>query len=252
VFHELVGDAADSAAPDAIRISITRDGRSYLARVAFARSPQGDRELTGDNCETLSSAALLVAALTVDPLAAADALAQTPVDVSSAAARPVHALLALRFQGDVGTLPFPTVGPGLEAGLEVGPLRVSAEAAVWLPQVKLRADRAGGRMALLEGAIRGCVDALRTARGGAGPCLGVAAGPYFGHGLGVMTRNHTLAPWLAGTLGISAHQHAGSIALEASAQVGLTLIGPTYSIGGEAFFQPRWFGRVTVGCGWRL
>ena len=252
VLGELLGDAVGPGTSEAVRITIAREGQIYRAHVDLAHDATDARELTGDNCETLSSAALLIAALHLDPMAVADALEQTPADVSRPEPRRIHGLVGLRILGDVGTLPGAALVPALEAGLELGVLRLTAEAALWLPQVKLRDDRVGGKLTLLQGALRGCVDVLHVARTGTGPCMAVAAGPYFGTGEGPNTNEHTVAPWLAGLLGLHAHHQAGSVDLQASLEGGLTMLGPTFSIGGEPFFRPRWFARASVTCGWRL
>jgi hypothetical protein len=252
--HSLLGAPSSTTAPAAlVDVVITRDGPIYTARITFGGALQGDRRLSGRSCSTLSHAVLLITALTIDPLAAADTITQARREGRTPSRR-VRVQLGVHMGADLGTLPRATVGPAIEVGVELGLLRVAAETTWWVPQLKLGNDERGGRMGLMEGGIRGCLGLLRVDSVDAGPCVALSAGRYWGRGSGdrlTSSEYHTL-PWLASRLGISVRQRGESVFLEASLEAGLTIVGPRYTIDDALVFEPSWFGRLALGFGWRL
>lgn len=259
VLRDLLGAPASPTAPTAlVQVGITHGGQSYAARIVFGGALRGNRELSGGDCAALANAVLLITALTIDPLAAADTITQTRREPRTPQ-RNMRVQVGLHMGADLGTLPRATVGPALEVGVEWGALRLSAEGTWWVPQHKLDPDELGGRMGLTEAGVRGCFELLRIQSVAAGPCAAFSGGPYWARGNGrrIVMGEHSVAPWAAARLGISVRQRSESVFLEASIEVGLPVVKLRYYVDymdmpQKTIFESDWFGRVTLGFGWRL
>jgi hypothetical protein len=194
IFH---GDS--DAEPDVlIDGEAGQDGERWAFRFVLRRpggEPLGDRTIrrTGE-CRSLDRAASIVLALMVDqtreefslelpdePITAPPAPAPAPQTRRSwSFTASVFAL------GDLGTLPSPVVGPGLEVSLLYRDLiRLSVDAS-WLPPVEATENAgAGGRFQLWQVGLGACVAILNAASIGLDACGALQAGALVSQGVGL-------------------------------------------------------------------
>ncbi|MCC6877953.1 MAG: hypothetical protein IT378_26820 [Sandaracinaceae bacterium] len=214
-------DAVAARGPDGFTLRMTTE-------MAQAR---GERVLSAASCPELASAAALILALMIDPeaVAALEPAAPDPpapprpepppaalVQVAAALTSPSAAWardapsspeappatlvgvgLGAAFLVDVGTLPAPAPGAGLEAVWQdrwvQGRLRFE-----WLSTQGARlASGAGAELSALGGAALVCGRPLEEIA----LCTGLHAGAVFGAGVGVGSPTSGTAGWVAGSVG---------------------------------------------------
>jgi hypothetical protein len=229
---------------------------------------QGGREFHGPTCEDVAQAATLIVAVMLDPLEtamrvkAAEARAAAarregqPDDVGEASRSRSRWQVGLETSGDIGSLPAPTLGIGVEAGLHAGMARLEAEGAYW---VRARATGgptpgSGGQIGLFAGGLRGCLDAVRSATDAfrLGVCLHGELGVSTGSGFGIDLPARSSALWGAGFAGLSAQLNSSPLATWLTVEAGTPLVRPVYAIDGfgEVFRASPALLRVSSGVAW--
>lgn len=163
-------------------------------QVELRNSLGGERVLTGSTCAAVSSAAVVVVALMVDPLA----VAETPVLEAQA---PLRWSIGLFGSADTHMLPALSPGGGLTVGLAL-PLGFGLElqGQAFLPQST--ATTPGATLTLFTGAL----GARRDFELGAfflAPVLALEAGALRGRSFGITDPAVNTAPWLAGRGGVA-------------------------------------------------
>jgi hypothetical protein len=239
--------SATNAEPHMAAIAITRQGSSYDASIVFSGALHGERRVQAPSCHTLADAALLIVAVTIDPLQAAVHVVHNHEPPAAPERIDVH--LDARIGVDIGSLPEVTFGPGVEVGVTLGRMRLGLEATYWVPQLQLLSDGSGGLIRLVEAGVRGCLDRLRTPSYRLGPCAALTAGISAGEGYELDRNESSLAPWAAARLGASFRQQSEPLFVELSLDAGRAFVSPSYTIDGEEVFHAVWFGRVCLSVG---
>jgi hypothetical protein len=176
-------------APLHARADLSTDGaggfRAEVDGVSAAR-----RVIRGATCRDVFDATVIVLALAVDPTidpmepppavsAVGPSLAPAPPEGVKASTTPAASALHLFAYGswvlDVGSLPSPSSGPSLAAGVRLGRTWLEGAATYLLPESGTTAQRSseGGTFSLLRAAGRGCY-ALLAGRWTIGPCAALA------------------------------------------------------------------------------
>jgi hypothetical protein len=271
--REILGAPIATGASDAVQVDIAplADGLWEARIVTRGAGGSGERRFVGPTCKLVSDAAVLVVAMTVDPMATAERVtamrdaSQRPAP-TAALARPPSSdwprmLAGLRAAADVGSLPGPSAGLGMALGVQYRRLRVEGEATAWLPRLALARpsrDR-GGEIGLYTGALRGCWDGLRSASGelALAGCLEGEAGVTTGQGTtGIARPKETSGLWVAAFAGLTLSQgSAAGLRSWLSLDVGTPIRRPEYVIDEGAapvavFQASAVVGRAALGAAW--
>jgi hypothetical protein len=240
----------------AVNVIIDRASNgAWRARVAM-RGPNyvGDREFSGDSCSAVSQAAVLVVAMTFDPVGVVERV-KLPAARSPAASFS----LGLKAAGDLGSMPGSTVGIGLVLGVESGRARAEVEGVAWVPRLASdgSAPNAGGQVGLYSGAIHGCFDLVGSIDTGldVGPCAGAELGASTGQGVGIARPLHPSGLWAALLAGVTVRGSASpGFFWWFSAEAGLSIRRPVYAVAGlgPIFQASPVIGRASLGVGWRF
>lgn len=190
VERQLSGATAEPPITVTGRVS-SADGRW---QVELRNSLGGERTLTGSTCSTVSSAAVVVVALMIDPLA----VAETPVLET---ASPLRWSVGVWASADTHMLPALSPGAALSVGLGL-PLGFGLElqGQAFLPQST--ATSPGATLTLFTGAL----GARRDFEFGPfffAPVLAFEAGALRGRSFGITDPAVNTAPWLAGRGGLA-------------------------------------------------
>jgi hypothetical protein len=171
----------------------------------------GERTFEGQGCAHVAEAAILIVAMAIDPEGTAARLDQPSdrADVGQGATQangPLRVALGLHLDGDLGSLPSPTVGAGPSLGLRLGRLQIDALGTAYLPQTTVRGPTAkgGGELWLYTAGIRACYSLLQDTRDGLGfgPCLGGDGGLVYGRGQGLARERSQSQFWGAAFIGL--------------------------------------------------
>lgn len=250
----MVGDRLASGSPGAplAKVAISHAGGQYAASIGFGGGSHGARELRSERCDSLAEAALLVIAITAVPVGVTRVVPMARSEPSEAPPT-LAPELGVHISGDLGSLPEPTLAPGIQLGLRFGALRLGIEGALWVPKRLERASGSGGLLSLSEADLRACFDVVRGSSLRLGPCGAFAIGLSAGSGRGLeQSVKRTQALWSATRLGISLRQDRAPLFVELVLDLGLTIVRPDYTIDGTSVFHPLWFGRTALAVGWVL
>jgi hypothetical protein len=265
-----IDDALDASgaayhAPAVVRVTITEasSGRWNADIWMYDATGSGERSFEGTSCEQVAQAAALIVALaiaTAPEIEPADAkMPRSPERAAtSGAADRVRVTAGARWLGDLGSLPEPDLGLGIVVSLQYRRARAEGDASAWLPRTArdgLVAD-SGGRFSLYAGALRGCIDLLRSAGDAAltlGPCAGAEAGVMVGRGFGLAVRRAKGVFWGAGFLGLSArYLGAAPLWMGFLGELGLPFHRAAWQVDDvRTVFRPApVVARVALGVGW--
>jgi hypothetical protein len=267
--REIIGQRATTEADvDFVKVDITRLAADrWEARiVTHAASDTGVRRFEGPSCKRVTEATILIVAMTLDPMGAAEQI--TTLRATEHAEAPPRAvespgvMLGARVVGDVGSLPAPTLGVVGVLGIQSGSAHVEGEATVWLSRLAdAPAPGPGfGEISLYTGGLHACWDAVQAFGGELrlGGCLGGEAGTSTGRGLYIPNpapAQH--GTWAAGLAGVSLRQVSSSgLTFWMSVDVGVPLRRPRFVIDASAGQHPLVFqaspvvGRASCGLAW--
>jgi hypothetical protein len=222
--QDLLGSRTAAADPsDIVQVELSEqpDGR-WEARIrARGTSGSGERRFVGPTCELVTKAAVLVVAMTLEPMATAQRVtamteaSQTPTSAPLPAREHLRMSAGLRALVDLGSLPGASGGLGLVLGVHSGRWHFEGEGTAWSPRLALAEpeEDKGGEIGLYTGGLRGCWDGVRSASGGLrlGGCLDGEAGLTTGKGtVGIAQRHETSGLWAAVFAGLTARQVTAS------------------------------------------
>ena len=253
--RRLIGEPSPQAADAAVSVEISARTGGYLARIAFSGALLGTRELTDPHCDSLSDAALLIVAITAAPQAVAEHVSPRREDTSARDAA-LNWRAGVTLRADMGSLPAPSPGAGLELGFSAARLNAGLTAGYFWPQVQLRGPRpgVGAEVDLWELGLRGGVDLIRTPDVGFGPTASVIGGVVSATPLGLRRANPKQhAPWLAGALGLQLRGRLAPVLLQAGVEIGRCAVQPEFRIDNyppAVFGSSPWFGRLWLGVLW--
>ena len=218
----------------------------------YGAAGSGEREVRGTSCEQVARAAVLIVALALETLAQ-----PAPAPAPTAPEPSVRFAAGARAALDFGSLPRPDLGLALELAMNLGRLRLEAEASGWLPRSAERGPVAGsgGSFGLYSGGLRGCFELLGPSRGSfaLGPCVAVEAGVTVGSGIGVSHPRQSNVFWGAGLAGLSVHSAMLSpLWVGLRVELGTPFFRPTWQIDdfGMVFRAAPLLGRVSIGARW--
>ena len=224
VGHQL-GDPAGGAQPPLtvkMRASVV-DGNW---QVELTNGQGGSRTLNGSSCRAVASAAVVVVALMIDPLAMTD---QPPL-LSEEPRAPRQLTVGMQFSADTNSLPQLTPGAGLSAGVELAAgfwLEVHAQG--WLPQATLKSP--GATLTLFAGSL----GARRDFTFGPlflAPVLSLEAGGLRGRSFGVTNPEANVGFWLAARGGLALGLAFGILRVGFRAEAVVPLTRPRFVVEG--------------------
>ena len=262
----------DSAKPVDVRVEIAPiAGGRFRAAISLEGGARGDRRFEGATCARVADAAVLIVALMFDPVQVVAQIETPPAgarstDVgpspeaqrSSTVGRAPRSLqLAFQAAGDVGSLPEPTVGAGIAAGVRFGRTLLSADAMAWFPRRANAGPNAesGGEIGLYTASVRGCFAGLRVWESSLelDPCVRAEAGLSSGQGFGIAEPSSSTNPWGAVFVGLSMRQlTTASLAAWLAIEGGVPFLRPNYIIEdfGTVFHAGPVLARVSFGLAW--
>src|SRR5689334_1534876 len=192
--------ARDSFKPIDVHVDIMAiAGGRWRADLSVGGGATGSRVFEGSSCARVGDAAVLIVALMLDPVevvtqmdAPRDDLPHTS-RATPEGARVVDARAGTRVElsveatGDVGSLPEPTVGAGVAAGLRSGRLSIQMDLLAWIPRRAFGGPTpaSGGEIGLYTASLRGCIAAWRGLGIAIEPCVRGEGGLSKGTGFGV-------------------------------------------------------------------
>jgi hypothetical protein len=260
----------DDYKPMSVRIDIApAPGGRFRAELSLDGGASGDRRFEGATCARVADAAVLIVALMLDPVEVATQIeAPTPREVAApnpasheieggpgSAAR-ARVRIGIHAAGDAGSLPEPSVGAGLTAGVRFARTRIEADGTAWVPRRALAGATGaiGGEIGLFTAGLRGCV-ALFGETGGLviEPCLRLEGGVASGTGFGILEPATSRAPWGAAFAGFAVIQRtAESFGAWLSIEGGTPFVRPDHIIEdfGTVFRANRLLGRLSFGLAW--
>ena len=249
---ELVSEPVRGRAAINVEITRTQEGR-FAARIEPQGSGQGaQREFEGNDCARVTDAVVLIVAMMLDPVAAAERVKPPVLEE-----RPLGVSIGVRAAADAGSLPAPTAGAGLTLGIHLRRLHGHLEGTAWIPRLALRGPvpGSGGEIGLYSAALRACYDVVRGAGGelAVGPCLGGEVGQSTGRGLNISHPTRSTGLWSAATLAVTARHTARSgFSFWLSAEGGAPFYRPSYFIEnyGEVFRAAPVFARLGLTVAW--
>jgi hypothetical protein len=261
----------ESVKPMDVRVEIgTLPGGRFRAVISLGGGASGDRRFEGASCARVGDAAVLIVALMFDPVEvvtqmempaeprrtqAVLANGEAHTATSGRARRSIE--LAFQAAGDVGSLPEPTLGVGLAAGVRFARTSFGADATVWFPRRGFGGPTAGsgGEISLYTASLRACFATFRVLeeRLGLEPCLRAEGGISSGRGFGIAEPTSSSLPWGAALIGLSIRQvTAESLSAWLSIEGGVPFVRPHYIIEdfGPVFRAGPVIGRVAFGLAW--
>jgi len=261
----------DSAKPIDVRVAITPvTGGRFRAAISLGGGASGDRRFEGATCARVGDAAVLIVALMFDPVEVVTQMEEpaeprrTEIGASAEAERramsgraPKSFELAFQAAGDVGSLPEPTVGAGLAAGVRLGRTSFAADAMAWFPRRAFAGSNAesGGEIGLYTASVRGCVAAIHMWERSLelDPCVRAEAGLTNGRGFGIAEPTSSTNPWGAVFVGLSMRQlSTTSLGAWLAVEGGVPIVRPNYVIEelGTVFRAGPLLARVSFGLAW--
>jgi len=262
----------DSAKPVDVRVEIAPiAGGRFRAAISLEGGARGDRRFEGATCARVADAAVLIVALMFDPVEvvaqmetppagprSADVVPSPEAQPSSTDGRAARNFeLAFQAAGDVGSLPEPTVGAGIAAGVRFGRTLLSADAMAWFPRRAVAGPNAesGGEISLYTASVRGCFAALRVWESTfeLDPCVRAEAGLSSGQGFGIAEPSSSTNPWGAVFVGLALRQlTTASLAAYLAVEGGVPFLRPNYIIEdfGTVFHAGPVLARVSFGLEW--
>ena len=255
---ELVPPARLAQARRSLRVRIGQvTGQGFEAEVRIhGEAGEIARVLSGASCEGVAEAALLVIAVALDPegLVGHEGLPSPAPEVDHAEARKARARrasLGLGVLGDFGSLPAPSVGLGLHAGLGWSVWQVAIElTGFWPRETREDAATAQGRMGLFSGALRSCVDLLREPVR-LGPCAAVELGAATGRGTHVREGTTAVGLWALGLGGVALGlpvREGRAFSPQLLAALGVPWARPSFEVDGygRVFRAAPWVARISI------
>ena len=262
----------DAFKPIAVHVAIAAvTGGRWRAELSIGGGASGDRVFEGATCARVGDAAVLIVALMLDPVQVvtqieapgAEAPPSTPVAPSESSRRAADGRaagrleLAVQATGDAGSLPEPTVGAGLAAGVRFGRSLVQADIVAWVPRRAYGGPTAasGGEIQLYTASVRGCSAAIGALKSGLvfEPCARAEGGLTIGRGFGIAEPVTSLSPWVAVFAGLSIRQTSSeSLGAWLSVEGGVPFVRPNYVIEefGTVFRAGPVLARVSFGLAW--
>jgi hypothetical protein len=254
--------------PITVRVQITAvAGGRWRAALSVGGGASGNRVFEGATCARVGDAAVLIVALMLDPVQVATQIeapraegpsaVPVPAETSRATeSRPsTRVELSVQAAGDAGSLPEPTVGAGLAAGVRIGRIAAQADIMAWIPRRAFGGPTAasGGEIGLYTASVRGCLSAISALALAVAPCVraegGLSSGTGFGIAEPVTSRNF----WGAAFVGLSIRQpSAERLGAWLAVEGGVPFVRPNYVIEdfGTVFRAGAILGRVSFGLAW--
>lgn len=210
-------------------------------QVELGNGQGGARTLTGQTCRAVASAAVVVVALMIDPLAVTEA---TPVIEEAAPPRPIF--FGVWGGGDLSTLPKLSPGLAVHFGVALAAgFSLEIHAQGFLPQVTTQTP--GATVTLFGGAL----GARRDFEAGPfffAPLLALEAGALRGRSFGVSDPALNHAFWLAGRAGVALGLRFGVVRVGLRAEAVVPITRPRFIAEGvgELYTPPFISGRGGV------
>ncbi len=242
--------AANTSETTEVSVHIEGDeAAGYLAELEFERGDEeGERTLRGARCDDVTGAATLVIAMVIDPSAAervpepkppapAPELKAEPERDPNEATTPLRFSLGIALLGDLGSLPYATLGAGLSLGVHVSRVRFELGALALLPQHADVGPTAASStlVSLYGGELRACFAAIESLSGvlALEGCASAELGASSAESQGISNGTRSSALWSAGFLGLGARQASeAGLQLGALAEIGAPILRPVYEIDG--------------------
>jgi hypothetical protein len=264
---------SDTFKPTAVRVELSvAPGGRFRAALALDDGKGGDRKFEGATCGRVADAAVLIVALTLDPLEVASQIETPPAvprreapSTSASAEAPRRSTdgagttfeLGVEATGDVGSLPEATVGAGVIAGLRMGRTLLEMDAVAWVPRRALGGPTpgGGGEIGLYTAGLRGCYAVVQAVESGIllAPCARLEGGVATGQGFGIAEPTSSKNPWGAAFLGLSIRQStAASLGGWLTIEGGMPFVRTKYVIEdfGTVFRASPVVGRLSLGLAW--
>jgi len=259
--------AHESFKPIAVRVEITAaPGGRWRAALSVGGGANGSRTFEGATCSRVGDAAVLIVALMLDPVevvAQMEPRVEAPRGAPPVAEEPrvverpdaTRIELAVQAAGDAGSLPEPTLGAGLGAGLRSGRLSMELDLLAWVPRRAFGGPTpsSGGEIRLYTASLRGCWGSMRGLGLVLAPCARAEGGISSGTGFGIAEPASSQNFWGAAFLGFlirqASVQRLGAwLAIEG----GVPFARPNYVIEefGTVFRAAPVLGRVSLGLAW--
>jgi hypothetical protein len=275
----LGGRKLDTFKPIAVRVELSAvPGGRFHAALSLDAGASGDRRFEGATCARVGDAAVLIVALMLDPVevtsqietspavprreaptASADRRRERTARSETSAPRVGRAAFEVGIEtaGDAGSLPQPSVGAGVVAGLRIGRALVEADAVAWVPRRGLGGPTpgGGGEIGLYSASLRGCFAVVRSLESGIAlePCLRLESGLASGRGFGIADPASSKNVWGAAFLGLSIRQWStASLGGWLSIEGGAPFVRTRYVIEdfGTVFRASALVGRLSFGLAW--
>ncbi|MFT3926409.1 MAG: hypothetical protein QM778_27945 [Myxococcales bacterium] len=254
------GVVAEKSVGVVATVARSSDG-TFEAHLTLSSGDGNDeRHFSGETCRSVANAVMLISALAIDATQVAQSVLPTaPSPQSSPApADDLHATVAARAAGDVGSLPDWTAGLGLSVSVEGMRGWLEAELTTWLPRTALhrtRPDDQGGEIGLVSAGLRLCPVVLNGRSFAFGPSVSGELGAMYGRGMGLAHPRTAHGLWGAAAVGLALRTRSRRGAFVQFSLDGLVALRrPSFAINhGSVIFQSQRFGgRVSIGAGWRF
>jgi hypothetical protein len=264
----LARSAGDELAGDDVRIVVEPRGELWHARVHM---PTGERELTGESCQALADAVIVILSLAneqraavavppepvVAPAAAPAARVREPdrsppVVAASLYAAPRGVQLGMALLGEVGLLPGPSAGPRLSLGVSDGRWALELSATLLVPRAASLAGEAAPSADIrwLGAQLLVC----RASRALLRLCGGGEVGELTGEGQGVERPETAHGAWVAfvGAAALRGPLGALPVSWEAGVAAASALLRPEFGFDevGILHRAGQISGRAWLGLGW--
>jgi hypothetical protein len=258
----------DAFKPMAVRVEITAvPGGRFRATLSIGGGASGDRVFEGATCARVGDAAVLIVALMLDPVEVVTQMDVPPADTRPPSApaegahraaeqrSPMRIEIAFQALGDAGSLPEPSVGAGLSAGVRTARGSLHTDLVAWVPRRAFGGPTAasGGEIGLYTTSLRGCWGGMNALGLALAPCARAEGGLSSGSGFGIAEPATSRRFWAAAFLGVTIRQPSSErLGAWLTVEGGVPFVRTSYVI--EEFgtvFRAGWvLGRVSFGLAW--
>jgi hypothetical protein len=241
-----IGTPSAAGNPEQAVVSIVQEAAGYRAQIAFSGTLSGTRELRAARCDSLSDAVLVIVAITAG--ARSEATRVEPVEL--------HWQLYATLSADFGSLPQPTIGPGVQLGIALARVSLAFSFEYWLSRERLLPAQTGtgAEVGLWNVGMDAAIAVVQLGRLDFGPMLSVVGGSAYGKPLNLgRPRPIQRVPWLGSLFGLQGRLAVASFTFRATAELGACIAQPQFTVSDPnevLFHSARVFGRVGLGIGW--
>lgn len=180
-------------------VMVPREGGYLLSLTTRIAAEVGQREISGSSCDELAATALAILGWMVRDESTRAEQATVPPERPRGELRPSA---GVRLAFDVGSLPKPTLGAGISAGLAYDSLALDLHVTYWVPRTKRSPSdgpEASGEFSLLSIGVSPCWSPFQG-RWRLSACALAEGGVFTGRGEGDLSSRYTEVSsyWAAG------------------------------------------------------